>query len=47
MSDWFDLEAGNKYYIRNFMREWNGNDFSAVGVEFEKSDTEDHHHAMR
>jgi len=35
MSSWVDLTAGKKYYMRQFHREWNGDDHASVAVEIQ------------
>ena len=41
------MEEGEFYKIEGFNMQYGGSDHYTVSVEFEKSDTADHHHATK
>lgn len=48
ISEWYELEEGQHYYIDTGVAEGGGGDHLSVAVEIERNDTEPgHHHSMR
>lgn len=47
ISDWIDLEKGEFYPMLGYTIEGGGHDNYAIAVEFEKANTEGHHHSNR
>ena len=47
ISDWIDLVEGEYYQLQGYIIEWGGGDHYSVAVEFEKANTEGHHHTNR
>ena len=47
ISDWKNLTAEEYYKIESYLVKGSGHDYLSVAVEFEKSNTEAHHHTNR
>lgn len=46
-SDWLNLTAGEKYYIKSKHYEGGGGDNYVIGVEINNTNMTDHHHAHK